>query len=161
MKRTILGACCVLIALIGCGKQVDVEKEKAELTRIHKSSREAHFRTDAKALLSHSADPLISVSSGKIDRISLADQEKFFTEYFRNAVYSEWDDLEPPIIQISKDGSMAWMIERVKVHRTQQTPDGQKSDVRFVCAFTSVYEKGPSGWRMVCVTSTFEIPSRN
>lgn len=158
---TTLYAIVVLFALVGCSKQVDIEKETAELIGIHKLSREAHFKTDARLLLSHSADPLISVSSGRIDRISLADQEKFFTDYFRDAVYSEWDDLEAPVIQVSKDGSMAWMIERVKVHRTQQAPDGKKSEVRFISAFTSVYEKRQSKWQMVCVTSTFELPNRN
>ncbi len=147
--------CVVLLFLAGCSQNVDIAKEKAELLRIHHLSREAHFQTDAKKLVSNSAVELFSVSSGKIERLSQADQEKFFADYFLNAKYYEWDDLEPPIIHVSNDRSMGWMIERVKVRRTQNR-DGQEKETRFVCAFMSCYEKRDSRWVMVSVASTFE-----
>ena len=39
----------------------DLEKEKAELLRIHKSDREAHFKTDVEGLLENSPEEFISV----------------------------------------------------------------------------------------------------
>jgi hypothetical protein len=29
----------------------------------------------------------------------------FFAEYFRDATYYEWDDIEPPIVQVSRDAT--------------------------------------------------------
>src|SRR5438045_9458278 len=88
----------------------DLEKEKAELLRIHKSEREAHFKTDVDRLLENSPEEFISVGRGKVNRSSKDDARKMFTGYFRDAKYYEWDDVEEPIIRISNDGSMAWMI---------------------------------------------------
>jgi hypothetical protein len=100
---------------------VDVEKEKAELLRLHRSDRDAHFKTDVDLLLQNSSEEFISVGRGKISRSSEADARKMFTGYFRDAKYFEWDDVEEPIIRVSKDASMAWMITRVRVQRVQKT----------------------------------------
>ena len=74
----------------------DIEKEKAELFRSHKSDREAHFKTDVDALLQNPPEEFISVGSGKINRSSKDDVRKMFTGYFRDAKYYEWDDVEEP-----------------------------------------------------------------
>ncbi len=76
MKRlTQYAECClVLFLFVGCSQNVDIAKEKEELLRIHQLSREAHFQTDANKLVSNSADELISVSSGKIERLSRGDR---------------------------------------------------------------------------------------
>jgi hypothetical protein len=85
----------------------DLDKEKAELLRLHKSDREAHFNTDVDLLLENAPEEFIAVSRGKISRSSKADTRKMFTGYFRDAKYYEWDDLEEPITHISNDASMA------------------------------------------------------
>ncbi len=41
------------------------------------------------------------------------------------ATYYEWDDVEEPIVRVSNDGSMAWMITRVRVRRTQKGDAGE------------------------------------
>src|SRR5205823_14662808 len=109
-----------LLLFIACaasasaGPSADLEKEKAELLRIHKSDRDAHFKTDVDRLLENSPEEFISVGRGKINRSSKEDAHKMFTGYFRDAKYYEWDDVEEPIIRISNDASMAWMITRTR-----------------------------------------------
>jgi hypothetical protein len=98
---------------------LDLEKEKAELLRLHKSDREAHFKTDVDRLQESSPEEFIAVSDGKIYRTTKADERKQFAEYFKGAKYHEWDDLEEPIVRISKEGDMAWMITRVRVRHTK------------------------------------------
>ena len=136
----------------------DLEREKAELLRLHKSDREAHFKTDVEALLANSPDEFISVSRGKISRSSKADARKMFTGYFRDAKYYEWDDLEKPIIRISNDASMAWMITRTNVRRVQKSADGAEKEEKFVYAGIMTYEKRDGRWVRVANVSTFEQP---
>ena len=136
----------------------DLEKEKAELLRLHKSDREAHFKTDVDLLLQNSPEEFISVSRGKISRSSEADTRKMFTQYFRDAKYYEWDDLEEPIVRISKDASMAWMITRVRVRRVQKNADGAEKEEKFVYAGIMTYEKRDGRWGRVANVSTFEQP---
>jgi hypothetical protein len=138
---------------------VDLEKEKAELLRLHRSDREAHFKTDVDALQQRSPEETISVSEGKVRRTSKTDRRKFFSDYFRGAKYYEWDDLEEPILRISKDASMAWMIVRVKVRRVQKDAAGREHEEKFIYAGIMTYEKVNGKWMRVANVSTFEPPN--
>jgi hypothetical protein len=136
--------------------RVDLEKEKADLLKIHEAGRRAHFNTDVNLLLEGAPDEFISVSSGKISRSTPADTRKMFESYFKDAKYFEWDDLEPPIIRVSADASMAWMIVRTKVRRTQKDSSGAEKEEKFVYAGIMTYEKRNGRWVRVANVSTFE-----
>jgi hypothetical protein len=131
-------------------------KGKAELLRIHKSDREAHFKTDVDRLLENSPEEFISVGRGKINRSSKDDARKMFTGYFRDAKYHEWDDVEEPIIRISNDASMAWMITRTRVRRVQKKANGTEQEEKFVYAGIATYEKRDGHWVRVANVSTSE-----
>jgi hypothetical protein len=151
-----------LLLLVACAASpsaeasADLEKEKAELLRIHKSDREAHFKTDVEGLLETSPEEFISVGRGKINRSSKEDARKMFTGYFRDAKYYEWDDVEVPIIRISNDASMAWMITRTRVRRVQKKADGAEQEEKFVYAGIMTYEKRDGRWVRVANVSTVE-----
>ena len=149
----------LLVACAACANaqpSPDLEKEKAELLRIHKADREAHFKTDVDALLENSPEEFISVGRGKINRSSKEDARKMFTGYFRDAKYYEWDDAEEPIIRISNDASMAWMITRTRVRRVQKKADGAEQEEKFVYAGIMTYEKRDGRWVRVANVSTAE-----
>jgi hypothetical protein len=135
---------------------VDLEMEREALLEIHAQSRKAHFNCDADALLAHGTDGFITVSNGQISRPSLGEQREFFTRYFRGATYYEWDDMEPPIIRIADDASMAWMIVRTKVRRTTRTEESdEERETSFVYAGIMTYEKRDGRWVRVANVSTF------
>jgi len=137
----------------------NLEREKAELLRLHRSAREAHFKTDVEMLFENSPEEMISVSRGKISRPGKAEGRKMFAEYFRGAKYYEWDDAEEPIISISKDASMAWMITRIRVRRVQRDAAGAEREEKFVYAGIMTYEKRDGRWVRVANVSTFEPPN--
>jgi len=137
-------------------KGVDLEKEKAELLEIHKADRRAHFSTDVELLLSRSSDEFITVSDGKVYRVNRAKSKAMFDDYFRDATYHEWDDLEPPIVRVSNDASMAWMIVRTKVRRSQKNSTGQDKEESFVYAGIMTYEKRNGKWRRVANVTTMQ-----
>src|SRR3954468_16868120 len=134
----------------------DLEKEKAELLRIHKSDREAHFKTDVDKLLENSPEEFISVGRGKINRSSNDDARKMFTGYFRDAKYYEWDDVEEPIIRVSNDASMAWMITRTRIRRVQKNASGGEKEETAAHPGDMTYEKRDGKWVRVANVSTFE-----
>ncbi len=143
-------------ALAQAQAPVDLAKERAELLRLHKADREAHFKTDVDLLQERAPDEFITVNEGKIDRIKKAEERKHFTEYFRAAKYYEWDDVEEPIIRIAKDASMAWMITRVRVRRVQKGAAGEEQERKFIYAGIMTYEKEGEKWKRVANVSTFE-----
>jgi hypothetical protein len=128
----------------------------AELLALHARGREAHFRTDVDLLLADAGEEFISVSGGRISRITPAEQRAFFAGYFKGATYQEWDDVEPPIVRVSDDGSMGWVITRVRVRRTQKDATGAGKEASFVYAGIMTYEKRDGRWVRVANVSTFE-----
>lgn len=136
--------------------KVDLADEVRQLLKIHESDRRAHFETSAKQIMQHATDELIAVSNGKIQRTTRADNLKFFEAYFKDAKYYEWDDLEPPIVRVPNDASLAWMIVRTKVRRSQTQSDGKATEQGFVYAGIMTYEKKDGRWVRVANVSTFE-----
>ena len=140
----------------GANTKVDLADEVQQLLEIHASDRRAHFETSARQIMEHGTDEFISVSNGKIQRTTRAENLKFFEEYFKGAKYYEWDDLEPPIVRVSNDASMAWMIVRTRVRRAHLQGGGQETERTFVYAGIMVYEKLGGKWVRGANVSTFE-----
>ena len=141
---------------ISAQKKIDLEKEKTELLKTHQIDKKAHFETDVKLLLEGQLEDFIAVSNGKIERPTLADRKQMFTTYFKDAKYYEWDELEPPIISVSKDATMGWIITRIKVRRTQKQSSGAEREVSFVYAGIMTYEKQKGKWVKIANVSTFQ-----
>lgn len=158
MKSLSLCLSLILLCFINVPAQqkIDLEKEKAALLEIHRTDRRAHFETDANLLMERFTHEFISVSNGKIDRSTRGELKKMFEDYFKNAKYYEWDDLEPPVIRISNDASMAWMIARTKVRRIQKLASGEEKERAFVYAGIMTYEKQRGKWVRIANVSTFE-----
>jgi hypothetical protein len=136
--------------------KVDRADEVEQLLKIHESDRRAHFETSANRIMEHATDEFISVSNGRVQQTTRAENLKFFEEYFKGAKYYEWDDLEPPIVRVSNDASMAWMIVRTRVRRVQTQSGGEAMERRFVYAGIMAYEKNGGRWVRVANVSTFE-----
>ena len=134
------------------GRAAEIE----ELRQLHRKDRQAHFQTDVPLLMSDSGPEFLYVSRGKIERLTPAAQHQGMSESMTGATYNEWDDLEPPIIRVSDDGSMGWIITRLRVKQTQKMADGKIQERTFVYAGIMTYEKRDGRWTRVANVSTFE-----
>lgn len=107
--------------------------------------------------MAHAADDFIAVSNGDISHASRQDVQDMFNQLFDRATYHEWDDLEAPIVRVSDDASMAWMIVRLRARRTQSDASGSKTERSFVYAGIMTYEKQDGKWvRIANVTTLSE-----
>ena len=141
---------------------LELERERATLLRLHAQERQAHFATDVAPLLAHDDDAPLYVRDGTVRRVS-RDEQVRFTESFQGATYHEWDDLEPPIVRVADDGSLGWVISRVKVRRTKRSPeqgsDEAVGELRFVYAGIATYERRDGQWVRTANVATFQAPS--
>ena len=132
--------------------KIDLEKEKYALIRRHIQDRRAHLDKNIDTLLAGMADEQINIRDGRVSRRSHAEAEDGFTAYFNQvAEFIHWDDLQPPIIQISQDGAMAWMVNQVRLH--YRSINDEETDL--ICTWLMVYEKQNGGWVAVANASTF------
>jgi hypothetical protein len=127
---------------------------KAELLAVHQAARRAHFNRDVDFIVSGMGTEFTTVHKGTIRVMSREDVRKQFTEYFRGAEFSAWDDLEPPVIRISPDGKMGWMIVRVRIAYTKKDAGGGTSKEDTVMAWMSAYEKRDGKWLLVANATT-------
>jgi hypothetical protein len=130
---------------------VDTERERAALLELHANVRRAHFETDVDLLVANDAQEWINVRDATITRRRREDVADFFRTYFEGATYLEWDDVEPPIVSVSADGTLAWMIIHVRVRRTR----GDR-ELRFSYAGIETYEKRGGRWVKVVEVGTFD-----
>ena len=86
------------------------------------------------------------------------DVRKRFTDYFLHAEFSAWDDLDPPIVRVSADGQVGWMIVRVRITYTETDQQGKKTLNDSVMAWMASYQKQAGCWIMTAVTSTSQTP---
>ena len=135
---------------------INLARETAELLRIHAQDRQAHFGLDVGLILEHQGEPFVTVGNGRVDEASRDEVAAHFTRYFAGAEYAEWDDLEPPRIQISDDATLAWVIARNRVRRRQTLPDGAVTVRQFVYAGFMGYAKSGGRWLRIANVSTFE-----
>ena len=128
---------------------------RGELLRVQQVELEAHLKTDA-SLLMPAAGNMVSVSNGKISQTTPEATQAFFTNYFRNAAYPQYENAEPPVVGVSQDGSLGYVISRVRAHRVETAADGTKREGRFVYAGIMVYEWRDGKYVRVANVSTFE-----
>lgn len=128
----------------------------AEVLAVHQADRRANFNHDIEDLVARAAPETLDVRDGQINRMTREDVRKRFTEYFWSAEFSAWDDVEPPVVRVSPDGRMAWMIVRVRISYTETEASGKKKPVQSIDAWMAAYEKQAGKWVMVAVTSTFQ-----
>ncbi len=136
--------------------RIDLEAARAAILATVERDRLAHYRADPALLASGTGDSFLAVSRGKVDLVTPESQRRMFERVFAGARYEEWDDVEPPAVRISDDGSAAWVISRLKVRRTSPDSAGVRQVQSFVYAGIMAYEKRDGRWVKVANASTFE-----
>ena len=126
--------------------EINLEKEKENLLEIHARTRKAHLESDADLMVAAFADEVFRVAGGAVTGQPRDESRQNYQKYFAGSTYHEMDDLEPPVIRISQDASMAWMIARTKVRFTYKDESGNDAEQAFIYAGIVTYEKRDGEW---------------
>ncbi|HUM10339.1 MAG TPA: hypothetical protein VLT82_05245 [Myxococcaceae bacterium] len=142
------------LLLVGCatvpGPQA-TEDARRSLLAAHAQERETHFARDADRIAALSSEGFVLVDSGEIRPLTVAEQRAHFAGYFARVTFERWDDLEPPRVWISADGSWGSIAVRKEVV-TRSVADGSVD--RTVFAWLETWEHGPRGWQLRALAST-------
>lgn len=134
---------------------VDLEKERTLLLQSDDIQRTAHLKGDANMLANEVADTIWSVQFGDINASSRSDLAERFGAYFPNVKYEKWDNLETPLINISKDGSLATVSVKKIVIAASKTEEGNWTAAdTTIFAWTAAYKKEAGNWKIYSTTST-------
>ena len=151
MRRRLLP----LALLCACGAPApDLERDRAELLRLHEEARSAHLDKRADLMVASFDDSLRSVARGGVTIASPEENRTRLQAYFDRSTFQAWDDIEPPYLRISPDGRMAWKLVRKRVRLTAPDSAGHPVPEDMVYAWVEIYEKPQDRWVLKAVAST-------
>ena len=143
------------VLLLACTAPApDLERDRAELLRLHDVARTAHLDKRADLLVASFDDSLRNVARGEVTIASPAEHRTRMQAYFDRSTFQAWDDLEPPLLRISPDGRMAWKLVRKRVTLTAPDSAGRSVAEDVVYAWVEIYEKPEDRWVLMAVAST-------
>jgi hypothetical protein len=125
-----------------------------ELLGLHQQARADHFNRDAKSLVSTFADDFTDVSNGRIRQPARGESVSRMQRYFDNSTFLEWDDLAPPVIKVSSDATMGYVIVHKRVRLLAKTETGKSEEETEVFAWVAIYRKIDGRWKLTTVAST-------
>ena len=143
-----------IIIISSCSLKPDLEREKQKLLVLHDQQRTAHFDKNVRNLLAEQSNDFLQIQKGDITRPSLDERTQQMQAYFDRVAFDSWDDIEPPIVEISDDATMAnTFVEKLVVLKLKDEKGKVSLDTtRF--AWTTTYRKIDGQWRMTAITST-------
>lgn len=100
------------------------------------------------------ADHVWEASRGGLNRLSRADMRERFRAYFESVRYSVWDDLEPPHVVVSADGTGGWMAVAIEARLGGVGPDVAAQERAFESSWIATYEKVDGRWLMTAIASS-------
>lgn len=131
---------------------IDLDAERARLLALHAAVRRAHFETDPAGVAAALADEYVNVRNGEVTIRTREEDLARFTEYFAGATYHEWDDVEPPVVTVAGDASIAWMVVHVRVRREK---DGETQTFEY--AGLETYARRDDRWVKTVEAGTFRL----
>jgi len=146
----------VILALFSCQKNPDFEVFRSEILDLHQKMIDAHWNKDVDFFVSDMADDYLFVQNGEIQRPQKDGIIKRMQDYLSNTTFSEYRDLQEPIIGFSKDGSIAWSIVQVKVAGKRKLDNGSERKLDFTCAWITLYQRRGEKWLRLAEVSNFK-----
>lgn len=140
----------------GAGREADARA----LLALHEEALRAHLESDVDLLLAAEADDHVVASAGSVSTPNKEARRAFLGPYLEQTRFSVYRDLVPPVVKVSADGTLGWVVVQIVARGEQTGPDGAVAPVEFVSAWIELYEKRNGRWLRVGNVSNFR-PERD
>lgn len=120
--------------------------DEAALRALHARVLRAHRESNPDLLLEGAADDFVQANRGEIRRPTLQERRARFADYLGRTTFEVYRDAAEPVVKVSKDGTLGWVIAQVEARGVQTGDDGKKEPLEFVSAWIELYEKRGGRW---------------
>ena len=124
----------------GCHSRPDYKKIKEEISALHKANINAPLEKDISFLTQNISDPYFVVKNGEISRPDFGEIKSNFNDYLKHTTFTEYREVEEPLIGYSNDGSIIWAVGKIKVQGVSKMDDGTEKSLDFTCAWITLYK---------------------
>lgn len=152
----------VVIAVLLIAATVTSTEATSELTdserllQLHRDAMQAHLDQDVEAILEDETEDYVVVSRGQVSTPTKEQRRDRLGPYLAATKFTVYRDEIEPIVTVSEDGTLGWIIVRVYARGAQTTSSGESRPIEFTSAWIELYEKRNGNWVRVGNVSNFE-----
>lgn len=147
-------AMAVLAGALACPASASTDADL--LKGLHEKVIRAHRQSNVEMLLEDEASDYVVASRGAITRPTLEERRGRLVPYLQRTAFAEYRDAADPIVTVSADGTLGWVVVQVQARGVQTTAEGKKEAVAFESAWIELYEKRAGRWLRVGNVSNFK-----
>jgi hypothetical protein len=127
-----------------------------QLKALHAKVMRAHLESNIDILMEDEAPEYVVANRGRISTPTLDQRKNGLGPYLRSTAFSEYRDMVEPIVKVSADGTLGWVVVQVHARGVQTTDAARKEPVEFQSAWIELYEKRKGRWWRVGNVSNFK-----
>jgi hypothetical protein len=143
-------------SLAATGSGARVASDEVALRALHAKVIQAHRESNPGLLFEDVSEDFVQANRGAITRPTIDERRARFASYLGSTTFAEYRDLVEPIVKVSKDGTLGWVIAQVHARGVHTTEAGKKEPLEFVSAWIELYEKRDGRWISVGNVSNFK-----
>ena len=138
---------------------MEVDRDRAAILRLYETTRQGHLEGDAAKLLAQYAQRWDDLRDGTVVIRSIDEEFRRITELLVGTRFLAWDDVSPPRIELSRDGTMAWLLGEIRARAIQTQEDGSEREIAYRCAWLQVYEQRGGQWSAIVNAPSVQVES--
>jgi len=159
MRTLVALSCLALSACTAAHREAPTRASAADeqaLLKLHEAVLKAHIDSNIEALLATEAEDFVLMNRGEISSPSKAERRAFLGPYLASTTFEFYRDAVKPVVKVSKDGSLGWVIAQVEARGSAATRQGGRQSVEFVVAWIELYERRNGEWVAIGNASSFK-----
>lgn len=114
------------------------------LLRMHRDILRYHIENDLDAWMAGESEDYVSANRGAISRPTIDERRGRLQPYLDTTTFSKYEDLVDPVVRVSDDGTLGWVICQVEMAGAQG-----EEEFSSVWAWVELYAKKDGTWRRV------------
>jgi len=130
--------------------------DEQKLLELHQAGLRSHVEGNIDALLATQADNFVLLNRGEISSPSKQQRREFLGPYLAGTTFEFYRDSITPIVKVSRDGSLGWVMAQVQARGSSMTAQGTHQPVEFEVAWIELYERQGRDWISIGNASSFK-----
>ena len=124
------------------------QTDSIALLSMHDRILEAHRTNNLESWMAIEASDFLSINGGRVSAPTVQQRFTGRHAYLQASKFEIYQDRRPPVIRVSADGTLGWVIAEVEV-KGIETENGATKPFHDIWAWVELYQKVNGYWKMV------------